>query len=134
MLVVFGGSKDGAFNQEISDLVGTDPGLPDATGKPAAQWPGATFSGEDIAIILRPEEIRQLPERHALVIAENGKPIIARLTRCIDGRAGARLLAGQQHLRAELAEPTQRGLDCRGPGRRGAGRGATSRHRRRAGA
>jgi type IV secretion system protein VirD4 len=64
---------------------------------------GRTSSGEDIAII-RPEEICRLPERHALVIAENGKPIIARLSRCIDGRAGARLLAAQQHLRAELAE------------------------------
>jgi type IV secretion system protein VirD4 len=62
-----------------------------------------TISGEDIAI-LRPEEIRRLQERRALVIAENGKPIIARLSRCIDGRKGARLLAGQQHLRAELAE------------------------------
>jgi type IV secretion system protein VirD4 len=61
---------------------------------------GRTFSGEDIAII-RPEEIRRLPERHALVIAENGKPIIARLFRCIDGRSGARLLAGQQHHRAD---------------------------------
>jgi type IV secretion system protein VirD4 len=64
---------------------------------------GRTFSGEDIAII-RPEEIRRLPERRALVIAENGKPIIARLSRCIDGRLGARLLAGQQRLRAELAD------------------------------
>ena len=64
---------------------------------------GRTFSGDDIAII-RPEEIRRLPERHALVIAENGKPIIARLSRCIDRRSGARLLAAQQDLRAELAE------------------------------
>jgi type IV secretion system protein VirD4 len=38
------------------------------------------------------------------VIAENGKPIIARLSRCIDRRSGARLLAGQQRLRAELAK------------------------------
>jgi type IV secretion system protein VirD4 len=64
---------------------------------------GRTFSGKDIAIIC-PEEIRRLPERHALMIAENGKPIIARLSRSIDGRAGAQLLAGQQHLRAELAD------------------------------
>ena len=40
VLVMFGGSKDGAFNQEISDLA------------------GRTFSGDDIAII-RPEEIRR---------------------------------------------------------------------------
>jgi type IV secretion system protein VirD4 len=39
-----------------------------------------------------------------LVIAANGKPIIARLSRCIDGRTGARLLAGQAGLRAELVD------------------------------
>jgi type IV secretion system protein VirD4 len=55
-------------------------------------------------LLIRPEEIRRLPGRHALVIAENGKPIIARLSRCIDGRTGARLLAVQHQLRAELAE------------------------------
>jgi hypothetical protein len=33
------------------------------------------------------------------VIAENGKPIIARLARCIDGKTGARPLAGQADLR-----------------------------------
>src|SRR5215218_1991982 len=94
-------SKDGAFNQEISDLVGQ-------TRVSRSHWQtgtmaGRTFSGEDIAII-RPEEIRWLLERHALVIAENGKPIIARLSRCIDGRSGARLLAAQARLRAELAK------------------------------
>src|SRR5215211_7969724 len=93
--------KDGAFNQEISDLVGQT--RVSRTNWQTGAMAGRTFSGEDIAII-RPEEIRQLPERHALVIAENGKPIIARLSRCIDGRKGARLLAGQQHRRGELAE------------------------------
>jgi type IV secretion system protein VirD4 len=101
VLVMFGGSKDGAFNQEISDLVGQ-------TRVSRSNWQtgamaGRSFSGEDIATI-RPEEIRRLPERHALVVAENGKPIIARLSRCIEGRSGARLLAAQQHLRGELAE------------------------------
>ena len=70
-------------------------------GRPG-RWPG-TFSGDDIAI-LRPEEIRRLKERHALVLAENGKPIIARLARCIDGKAGRRLLADQRQLRTWLAE------------------------------
>ena len=64
---------------------------------------GRSFSGEDIAI-LRPEEIRRLKERQALVLAENGKPIIARLARCIEGKAGRRLLANQRQLRAQLAE------------------------------
>jgi type IV secretion system protein VirD4 len=101
VLVMFGGSKDGAFNQEISDLVGQ-------TRVSRRTWQtgtmaGRTFSGEDIAI-LRPEEIRRLPERRALVIAENGKPVIARLSRCINGRTGAQLLKGQARLRAVLAD------------------------------
>jgi len=64
---------------------------------------GRTTSGEDIPI-LRPEEIRQLKERHALVVAENGKPIIARLTRCIDGKPGAQLLANQEEVRSRLSD------------------------------
>ena len=51
-----------------------------------------SVTGEDIPI-LTGAEIRQLPERHALVVAEHGKPIVAKLARCIDGRAGRRLLA-----------------------------------------
>jgi type IV secretion system protein VirD4 len=43
-------------------------------------------------------------EGHALVLAENGKPIIARLTRCIDGKAGRRLLTDNRQLPAQLAE------------------------------
>jgi type IV secretion system protein VirD4 len=101
VLVLFGGSKDGAFNQEISDLVG-QVRVARRTWQTGAMA-GRTFSGDDIAI-LRPEEIRQLQERQALVLAENGKPIIARLARCIDGKAGRRLVARQQQLRAGLAE------------------------------
>ena len=101
VLVMFGGSKDGAFNQEISDLVG-QVRVTRRTWQTGAMA-GRTFSGEDIAI-LRPEEVRQLQERYALVLAENGKPIIARLARCIDGKAGRRLLADQKRLRAQLAE------------------------------
>jgi hypothetical protein len=57
----------------------------------------------DIAVI-RPEEIRQLRERRALVIAENGKAILARLSRCIEGRKGAQLLEDQKRLRARLTD------------------------------
>ena len=59
-------------------------------------------SGEDIPI-LRGEEIRQLPERRALVIAENSKPIIAKLTRCLDGKPGQALLNQQKTVRQQLA-------------------------------
>ncbi|WP_091417471.1 type IV secretory system conjugative DNA transfer family protein [Friedmanniella luteola] len=101
VLVVFGGSKDVGFNQEISDLIGQ-------TRVPRTSWQtgrtgGRTTSGDDIAI-LRPEDIRQLPERQALVVAENGRPIIARLTRCIDGRHGRTLLDHQHRLRHQLVD------------------------------
>jgi type IV secretion system protein VirD4 len=105
VLVLFGGSKDGAFNQEISDLVGQVRVARRTwqTGTTA----GRTSSGEDIAI-LRPEEIRQLKDRQVLILAENGKPIIARLARCIDGKAGRRLQGGQHQLRARLADESLR--------------------------
>ena len=100
VLVVFGGSKDVAFNQEVSDLVGT-------VRVPRTTWQtgrgGRSISGEDIPI-LRGEEIRQLPERRALVIAENSKPIIAKLTRCLDGKPGQALLAHQKAARQHLAD------------------------------
>lgn len=99
VLVMFGGSKDVAFNQEISDLVGTVRVV--RTTWQTGQRGGRSTSGEDIPI-LRPEEIRQLKERRGLVVAENGKPIIAKLNRCIDGKAGARLRADQEELRNQL--------------------------------
>ena len=111
VLVLFGGSKDVAFNKEISDLVGT-------VRVARTTWQGGrggrSVSGEDIAI-LRPEEIRELEEGHALVVAENCKPIIARLTRCIAGKVGAKLLAAQEHARAQLAtaRPEQVSIDAR---------------------
>lgn len=98
---MFGGSKDGAFNQEISDLAG-QVRVARRTWQTGAMA-GRTFFGEDIPI-LRPEEIRRLKERQALILAENGKPIIARLARCIDGKAGRRLLAEQRQLRTRLTE------------------------------
>ncbi|MGI5952025.1 MAG: type IV secretory system conjugative DNA transfer family protein, partial [Brooklawnia sp.] len=100
VLVVFGGSKDVGFNKEVSDLVGTVRIARTSwqTGGPG----GRTVSGEDIPI-LKPEAIRQLPERQALVVAENGKPIIAKLSRCIDGKSGRQLLAEQAAARSRLA-------------------------------
>jgi type IV secretion system protein VirD4 len=98
-LIMFGGSKDVAFNQEISDLLG-----PVRVARTTWQTgrTGRSVTGEDIPI-LTGAEIRQLPERRALVVAEHGKPIIAKLTRCIDGRTGRQLLANQARGRTRLA-------------------------------
>lgn len=99
--IIFGGSKDAAFNRELSELIGS-------VRVTRSSWQmrghgGRTVSGETVPI-LRPEQIRELPERQVLVLAENGRPIIARLDRCIEGRRGRRLLAGQQAARRRLSE------------------------------
>lgn len=99
-LIVFGGSKDVAFNKEISDLLGEVRVA--RTSWQSGRMGGRQMSGEDIAI-LTPAEVRQLKERHALVLAENGAPIIAELRRCVDGKAGRALLVGKDALRAEVA-------------------------------
>ena len=107
VLVMFGGSKDVTFNREISDLLGP-------VRVPRTTWQqGRTrrsISGEDIPI-LTGAEIRQLPDRHALVIAENGKPLIAMLRRSIDGTAGRKLLHTQARLRQQLAAARTRAID-----------------------
>ncbi|CAN5270895.1 type IV secretory system conjugative DNA transfer family protein [soil metagenome] len=95
-LIVFGGSKDVAFNKEVSDLLGQV--RVGRTSWNTSRMGGRQTSGEDIAI-LTPAEVRELNERHALVLAENGAPIIARLHRCIDGKAGRALVAGRDTLR-----------------------------------
>jgi type IV secretion system protein VirD4 len=106
VLVVFGGSKDPQFNREVADLIGTV--RITRTSWQTGTMAGRTVSGDDLDI-LRPEEVRRLPERQALVIAENGRPIIARLHRSIDGRTGRALLADQQRLRRQLAgRPAER--------------------------
>jgi type IV secretion system protein VirD4 len=99
VLIMFGGSKDVDFNKEVSDLVGTT--RVTRTTWQLGQHGGRSAHGDDM-LILRPEEVRQLPEKHALIVAENSKPIIARLTRCIDGKTGQALLAKQRDLRREL--------------------------------
>ena len=98
VLMLFGGGKDAGFNREISDLAGT--ARVARTTWQTRRWE-RSVSGDDIPV-LRSEEVRQLPERRALVIAENGRPIVAGLDRCIDGAAGRRLLAAKSEARARL--------------------------------
>lgn len=100
-IVVFGGGKDVAFYKEISELVGTTRVSRWSFNRSRGAW-GSSVYAED-APVLRPEELRQLPERHALVVAENAKPFVARLERCIDGRSGRALLRAQEQARRSLA-------------------------------
>lgn len=99
VLCMFGGSKDVAFNQEISDLLG--PVRVTRQTWQSGTMAGRTATAEDIPI-LTGAEVRQLEERHALVVAENGKPMIAKLTRAIDGKLGDKLLEAQAAARRRV--------------------------------
>ena len=99
VLAVFGGSKDTGFNKDISDLLGTVR-VTRTTWQHGGRG-GRTSAGDDMCI-LRPEEVRQLPERHALIVAENTPPILTKLHRCIDGKPGRKLLAHQRDLRTHI--------------------------------
>ena len=101
VLALFGGSKDVGFNKEVSDMAGTV--RVSRTTWQLGQRGGRSASGEDM-LVLRPEEIRQLPERQALIVAENARPILARLHRCIDGKEGRVLLTQQADTRRRLAQ------------------------------
>jgi len=90
-LVVFGGGKDIHFYQELSDLVD----VVRVSRSSHSDGPGGTGtsrSGEDVKV-LRPGDIRRIPDKHALVVAGNAPPVVARLRRCLDGADGARLQA-----------------------------------------
>ncbi|WP_310961290.1 type IV secretory system conjugative DNA transfer family protein [Nocardioides terrisoli] len=99
-LVVYGGGKDGAFYKEVSELVGSARVPRRSFNLQRGGW-GSSWYGEDVPT-LRPEEIRQLPDRHALVVSETLAPFVVKLSRCIDGRRGRRLLEAQAAARARL--------------------------------
>lgn len=97
-LVIFGGGKDIHFYKEISDLI-DDVRISRQTVSDGPGGIGTSRSGEDVRV-LRPGDIRRIPERHALVIAGNAPPIIAKLRRCLDGKDGQLLKAELDDARA----------------------------------
>lgn len=100
-LVIWGGGKDIAFYKEMSDLLGSTRVARQST----SDGPGGmsvSHAAEDTAI-LRPEQLRATPERHAVVIAENAPPILVRMHRCLDGKDGHALQAELRAARAEVA-------------------------------
>lgn len=101
-IVIFGGGKNSEFYKEVSDLLGSTRVSRRSYNLHRGGW-GSSFYGDGVPV-LRPEEIRQLSERHALDIAENARPFAARLSRCIDGRRWKALLQAQAEARANAAE------------------------------
>ena len=113
-VVVFGGGKDGRFHTEVSDLLGAVRRRRTTYSTGRTGW-GRSTSAEDVPV-LRPEEIRHLPDRRALVLADNARAVIAKLTRCIDGRTGRALLAGRDQARTRIAMQARSSLTAVGHG------------------
>jgi hypothetical protein len=99
-LVIFGGGKDIHFYRELSELL-DDVRISRQTVTDGPGGVGTSRSGEDVRV-LRPGDIRRIPERHALVVAGNAPPIIARLRRCLDGQDGDRLKTELDAARARV--------------------------------
>ena len=99
-LVIFGGGKDIHFYRELSDLI-DDVRITRQTVSDGPGGFGTSRTSED-ARILRPGDIRRIPERYALIVAGTAPPIIARLRRCIDGRDGRELKAELEAARARV--------------------------------
>lgn len=110
-LVVFGGGKDIHFYRELSDLL-DDVRISRQTITDGPGGVGTSRSGEDVKV-LRPGDIRRIRERHALVIAGNAPPIIARLQRCFDGKDGERLKRELDAARADVSRARADSSDVR---------------------
>lgn len=102
-LVVFGGGKDIRFYQELSDLIGSTSHTETRYSSRGHELFGIMDRSYDQrrVPILEPAELRRIEQRKALVLAEMYDPIVAHLSRCIDGKRGKELLAAQE--RARLA-------------------------------
>jgi len=98
VLTIFGGSNDTTFNEQLAQLTGHTRIA--RTNYGGSRSP-ANIHGEDIAVLTL-DEIRGLPDRHALVLADRSRPIIAKLHRCIDGAAGSTLLHDQHDLTQQM--------------------------------
>ncbi|WP_375502682.1 type IV secretory system conjugative DNA transfer family protein [uncultured Jatrophihabitans sp.] len=99
-LVIFGGGKDVQFYRELSELI-DDVRISRQTVSDGPGGIGTSRSGEDVRV-LRPGDIRRIQEKHALVIAGNAPPIIAKLRRCFDGKDGQQLKADLETARARV--------------------------------
>src|SRR4051794_36547029 len=108
-LIIFGGGKDIHFYRELSDLV-DDVRITRQTITDGPGGVGTSRSGEDERV-LRPGDIRRIPERHALVVAGTAPPIMARLRRCLDGKDGDRLKTELEAARARVNRARADGVD-----------------------
>jgi type IV secretion system protein VirD4 len=109
-LVVFGGGKDGRFYQELSDLLGHRWQTEVRYSARGGWWNPASERSwsKTRRPVLEAADIRRMPNRRALLIAESCSPIRLRLRRCTDGRDGRDLLAAQAESRRLAREGVDR--------------------------
>lgn len=101
VIVVFGRGKDMKLYEELSRLIG-DIRVERVTRSSGGRGGSSrSRSSEDIPV-LKPAAIRRIRARRALVVADEAPPIIASLTRCIDGKAGKALLRQQRAVRKQV--------------------------------
>ena len=108
-LIIFGGGKDIHFYKEISELI-DEVRISRQTVTDGPGGIGTSRAGEDVRV-LRPGDIRRLGQCRALVVAGNAPPIIARLRRCLDGRAGRALRQEMAAARDRVGQARDRTLD-----------------------
>ncbi|GAA1219102.1 type IV secretory system conjugative DNA transfer family protein [Kitasatospora nipponensis] len=79
-VVVFGGAKDPAFLKDMSDLCGqVERERTTKTTSGGDRGSHSTATHMALEPVLRGDEIKSLPEGHALVLADNLPPVITRL-------------------------------------------------------
>lgn len=79
-VIVFGGAKDPAFLKDMSDLCGqVERERTTKTTSGGDRGSHSTATHMALEPVLRGDEIRSLPEGHALVLADNLPPVITRL-------------------------------------------------------
>ena len=127
VLALFGGGKDIGFNKEVSDLVGT-------TRVARTTWQLGGRGGRNRlrrghARSCGPRRSGNSPNATPSIVAENTRPIIAKLRRCIDGKPG-RDPARRTAAAAATSSAQQRATPARrrGARRRGSGGGHASTH------
>ncbi|KDR60934.1 type IV secretory system conjugative DNA transfer family protein [Streptomyces albidoflavus] len=78
-LVVFGGAKDPAFLRDMSDLCGQVERARTTKTRSGGDRGHSTATHMALEPVLRGDEIKGLPEGHALVLADNLPPVVTQL-------------------------------------------------------
>ncbi|MEO9240342.1 MAG: TraM recognition domain-containing protein [Jatrophihabitantaceae bacterium] len=103
VIAVFGRGKDMKLYEELSRLIG-DIRVERITRSSGGRGGSSRSRSSEDVPVLKPAAMRQIPAKRALIVADEAPPIIAALSRCVDGPAGQALLKQQQAVRATVEQ------------------------------